>query len=200
MSKKTDKVGKVGKVGKVTKEEMEDNNKLGGQKEISQDIEKMSKPAKTDKKCLPSFFIKPEARQKICVDILSLKEDGKIVSVTKSGLGINFVKDFPSMVHTELIFEFSIPNYEDMTTYRQRSSVFRKEVGMSMIDKLQLRNHLLVWHLKSWNLTDSEGKVVELKTDKEGALNDESLSILYSVSPTLMDVVLTLFEKEVLMT
>jgi hypothetical protein len=104
------------------------------------------------------------------------------------------------MVHTELIFEFSIPNYEDMSSYRQRSAVFRREAGQTIVDKLQLRNHLLVWHLKGWNLTDDDGKKIPLTFDPNGSMSEESLSLVYAMSPTLLDVVMTVFEKDVLLT
>lgn len=148
----------------------------------------------------PSFFIKKSARNTVKVDVLTSKEDGRIVSVSRTGLGIDFDKDFSTMAHTVLEFTFSLPNYEDLSTYRQRSLVFRREIQQMIVDKLSIRNFLLVWHLKDWNLTDEEGKKINLVCDPNGSMSDESLAMVYAVSPTLMDVVMTVFEKDLLLT
>lgn len=147
----------------------------------------------------PSIFINKAARHRIELDILSNKETGRIVSISRAGTEVDFEEEFPIVAHSVLWFEFSMPNYEDMSTYRQRSGIFRREAQQVIVDKAQIRNFLLVWHLKDWNLEDDKGKV-ELKFDENGALSDESLSRVYSLSPSLVDVVLTLFEKEVLNT
>lgn len=180
-----------------------DDVKRGGEKEMATNAEaivaeKEKEPEVKDVK--PSFFIKKATRHVVKMDVLSSKVDGRVVSVSKDGMGIDFAKDFPQLAHTQLTFEFSIPNYEDMSTYRQRSSVFRREIQQTIVDKLQLRNYLLVWHLKDWNMTDEDGKKIELNFDPNGSLTDESLAIVYSISPTLMDVVMTCYEKEILLT
>lgn len=146
----------------------------------------------------PSFFVKKSARNIVEVDVLTSKKDGRVVSVSRTGLGIDFDKEFPYMVHTVLRFEFSLPNYEDMTTYRQRSGVYRREAQQVIVDKISLRNHLLVWHLKDWNVVDDEGKKVELSFDPSGALSDESSASAYALSPSLLDVVMTIYEKDAL--
>jgi hypothetical protein len=158
-------------------------------------------PVKVDKPAAkPSFFIKKTARHVVKLDVLSEKTDGRVVSVSKAGLGIDFEADFPFLIHSELTFEFSVPNYEDMSTYRQRSSVWRREAQQVIVDKLQLRNFLLVWHLKDWNLPDDNGKKVELTLDSNGSLSEESLAMVYAMPSTLLDVVMTVYEKDILLT
>ena len=147
----------------------------------------------------PSFFIKKTARHTIKVDVLTSQDDGRIVSVSRTGLGINFEKDFPFMDHSVLEFTFSVPNYEDMSTYRQRSSIFRREIQQTIVDKISLRNFLMVWHLKDWNLTDEEGKKIDLVCDSNGPLSDDSTAVVYALSPTLIDVVMTVLEKDLLL-
>ena len=161
----------------------------------------MAEQAKEAKKPLakPSFFVKRDARNTIEVDVLTSGEDGRIVSVSRVGLNIDFANDFPFMKHTVLKFIFSQPNYEDMSTYRRRSGVYRREAQQVIVDKIELRNHLLVWHLKDWNLTDGDGNKIELKSNENGALSDESEAIVYALSPTLLDVVMTIFEKDCLL-
>jgi hypothetical protein len=184
-------------------EDPESEKRLGIKEEarneeaIAQEKMKAEKAEKPSAK--PSFFVRKTSRHIIKMDVLTSKEDGRIVSISKSGLGIDFDKDFPFLTHTELVFEFSIPNYEDMSTYRQRSAVYRREAQQVIVDKLQLRNFLLVWHLKGWNLPDDDGKAIELKMDENGSLSEESLAMVYALSPTLLDVVMTIMEKDVLL-
>jgi len=180
-----------------------DAEKRSGVKEVAQNADVMAvakdkPPVAQD--AAPGFFVKKASRHVVEVDVLSSKEDGQIASVSRTGLGIDFDKDFPFMLHTVVKFSFSLPNYEDMSTYRQRSSAYRREAQQVIVDKIQLRNHLLVWHLKDWDITDETGKKVELKFDENGALSDESLGMVYALTPTLLDVVLTLFEKDILLT
>ena len=181
--------------------------KRSGVKEMAQNADVMAieqgmaEQVKDVKKPLakPSFFVKKDFRNTIEVDVLTSGEDGRIVSVSRTGLNIDFANDFPFMAHTVLKFIFSMPNYEDMSTYRRRSGVYRREAQQVIVDKIELRNHLLVWHLKDWNLTDGDGKKIELKSNENGALSDESEAIVYALSPTLLDVVMTILEKDALL-
>ena len=148
----------------------------------------------------PSFFVKKTDKHRVEVDVLTSKRDGRIMSVSRSGLGLNFAKDFAFLRHDMLWFEFSIPNYEDMSTYRQRSASWRRDAQQVVVDKLQLRNFLLVWHLKDWSVPDENGNKVVLKFEENGTLADESMAQVYALMPTLLDIVLTVFEKDVLIT
>ena len=58
-----------------------------------------------------------------------------------------------------------------------------------------------MWHLKDWSLIDAKTKKkIELKLDENGSLSDKSMEKVYKVHPTIIDVVLTVFEKDVLLT
>ena len=209
MSTDTDKVVEnQEEVTSVVKEMIDvDAEKRSGVKEVAQNEEVMAMAqvkvaagkAAEKSPVRPSFFVKKSARQTVKVDVLTSLDDGRIVSVSRTGLGIDFEKNFPFMDHTVLEFHFSTPNYEDMSTYRQRSAVFRREVQQMIVDKLALRNYLLDWHLKDWNLTDDEGKKIVLACDPTGTLSDESLAMVYTLSPTLVDVVMTVLEKDLLL-
>lgn len=147
---------------------------------------------------VPSFFVDETERRKIEVDILSLKETGKIVSVSRSGL-MDLEKEFPFLSYRKEYFEFTVPTYEDMSSYRQRCGVWRKEAGQMLVDRLQLRNFFLVWHLKDWSLIGKDGKKIELVHDKDGSLSSESIKTMYSVQASILDIVLTAFEKDILL-
>lgn len=183
-----------------------DIEKRSGVKEMAQNADAIAiekekeKLVKEKPAARPSFFVSKSARHIIKMDILTSKEDGRVVSVSKYGLGINFKEDFPFMVHTELVFEFSLPNYEDMSTYRQRSASYRREAQQVIVDKIQLRSFLLAWHLKDWNLTDENDKKIVLSFEPTGIMTEESQNLVNAMSPTLLDVVMTVYEKDILLT
>jgi hypothetical protein len=137
-------------------------------------------------------------RMKIEIDILSLKETGKIVSVSRSGL-MDLEKEIPFLFYRKEYFEFTVPTYEDMSSYRQRCGMWRKEAGQMLVDRLQLRNFFLVWHLKDWSLIGKDGKKIELIHDKDGSMSAESIKVMYSVQASILDIVLTAFEKDILL-
>jgi hypothetical protein len=148
---------------------------------------------------VPSFFVLPTDRYRLELDILFDKKTGKITSITRRDLNVDF-SQFQYFAHTVEWFDFSIPSYEDISTYRQRCSIFRRDAGKVLVDAIQMRNFLLVWHLKDWSLRGSDGKKVELKTTEEGALDDETIKKVYQVPATLIDVILTHFERDIILT
>lgn len=180
-----------------------DDEKRTGIKESAVDSEAIAmeqgKTGVVEAEKLPSFFVEKGDRRKIEVDILSSKLDGKIVSISRTGIGINF-DEFPNLRYSTEWFEFSIPSYEDISSYRQRCAVYRREAGQMLVDRLQLRNFLLVWHLKDWSLLERDGQKAVLNHDADGSLSDESLKKVYSIHSTIIDVVITIMEKDILLT
>lgn len=156
------------------------------------------KEAPIGEKKLPNFFIDEKDRHRVEVDVLFDKETGKINSVSKATLGVDF-GELKYHGHTQEWFEFSIPTYDDVAGYRQKSSVFNRLANAMVVDGTQMRNYMLVWHLKDWSLKNSDGKKVELKHDKNGSLTEKSLDMVYKVFPTLIDIVLTIFERDVIL-
>lgn len=150
------------------------------------------------KPAVPSFFVQEADRQRVTVDILSNKDSGQILSVIGAGHDVDWTL-FQNLLHTTQWFEFSIPNYAEMTGYRQRASVYRKEFQQVLVDKLQMRNFLIAWHLKDWSLTGRDGKKVELQFDPEGSLANDSMRVVFSVQSVILDVVLTILEKDILL-
>lgn len=184
----------------------EETAKRIGVKEAAQNEDVMSMEKKESEGseeempvALPSFFIDPDKRNKVEVDVLCSKKDGQVLSVSRTGIGIDF-DEFEYLSHFKEWFEFTLPSYEEMSSYRQRSGVYRKEAQSVIIDRLQLRNFLLVWHLKDWSLRDADGNKVELTHDVNGSLSDESIKVVYRTHTTILDVVLTIFEKDILLT
>lgn len=160
--------------------------------QADQESEEDDKPAR-----IPSFFIEDDDRIRVEVDILFLKDTGKLVSVARKGLLDE--SDFKVLGLTSEWFEFSPAGYEDMSGYRQRCSVFRREAGRMLTDPIGLRNYLVVWHLKDWSMRDRKGVKMPLSFAPSGALDDGSIKRVYKMNTTLLDVVLTLFEKDMMM-
>jgi hypothetical protein len=146
---------------------------------------------------LPSFFIEDDDRIKIEVDILFDKQTGRLTSVSRSGLIDE--EDFSVMGFSKETFYFKPVDYEQMSNYRQRCSAYRRDAGRSLVDPIGLRNYLIVWHLKDWTMRDRNGKKIELKFAESNALDDDSIQLVYKTNTTMLDVVMTLFEKDMMM-
>ena len=158
----------------------------------------------SDEEVVPSFFVDEddEDRYRAEVDVCVNPDTKRIVGVSRIGLGIDF-ENMKPLVHFREWFEFSIPSYDDVSTYRQRSLRFWREAQRALVDNSQLRSFLLTWHLKDWSLRDKQGEKIELEFDKDNPnrLSDECIAKVFSVKPpTLLDVVLTMFEKDVILT
>lgn len=146
---------------------------------------------------IPSFFVEDEMHR-VEVDILASPDTGAIKSVSRKGMGFDLSK-FPHLIKSEEWFEFTTPTYEQLSLYRQRSSTFAKEVNQRVVDKIALRNYFIVWHLKGWSLRDASGNPIPIETEDTGALTDASLKMVYSMQPVLLDVILTIFEKDIML-
>ncbi len=162
--------------------------------DISEKAEETNEPKEA---ALPSFFIEDDDRVKIEVDILFDKEDGKLISISRTGLLDK--DDFNAVGFTQEWFEFSPIGYEDMSNYRQRCSVYRSDAQRALVDPIALRNYMIVWHLKDWSIKGRDGKKIELQHTDKGALDDASIQQAYKLNTTLLDVILTLFEKDMMM-
>lgn len=158
-------------------------------------VESVSEEAQNE--VMPSFFVEEDDLFRIEIDVLFDKETGKIVSVSRKGAVDP--SSFELLGHTEEWFDFLPVSYEKMSNYRQRSSVYRRDAGKAVVDPVALRNYFVVWHLKDWSMRDRKGNPVKLTHNDKGALDDKSIDAVYKVAPTMLDVVLTHFEKDMMM-
>lgn len=150
-------------------------------------------------KAKPAFFVKGDDTEVIEVDVLTHPVNGRVVSVTKSGYGIDFERDFGYFVHSVLRFEFSVPNYIQLAEYRRRCTSLDNDTEKPVIDRVRLREFFLVNHLRKWNLVDTTGKEIPVTFDQNGLLSDVSLAVAHSLVASILDVVFTVFEKDVLL-
>ncbi len=150
---------------------------------------------------IPSFFVRAEERVRVEVDILFRKTDGHILNVALAELKIDFSK-VEYLGHSREWFEFSQPKYDDMASYRQQSMVFNQRTGKLIVDPVKLRNFLIVFHLKGWSIRSADGVVVPLTfagDSSRSALTGECLNVLDSIHPTVIDVIMSKFEVEILL-
>ena len=182
---------------------VDDSDKAMGVKDVAVNPEGMVQAKEASEKeddgpdMNPSFFVELGEKQRIEVDILFYTKTGKLHSISKS-MGSDF-SGFKFLKLTKEWFEFSVPGYDDMAAYRQRSAVYRRDADKMVIDKVQLRNFYLVWHLKDWSIRDKKGEKVTLESSPDGSLTEESIKKVYKVGTPILDVVLTLFDQEVLL-
>jgi len=174
---------------------------------IAKDVVEMAKKedgsVEVGKECLPAFFVEESDRHRVSVDILFEKKTGIIKSISRwNSLKIAGVKyeSFQTLSYTSEWFEFSIPGYEEMASYKRQASKFDIQAGRVVIDEIQKRGLILMAHLKDWSLRDRNGKKIELKFDEDGTLSEESSNMVGKIFPSLVDVVVTLFETDVTLT
>jgi len=175
-----------------------DGNTVAAKSEDAMAVAELRGEDEDDGEFIPSFFIEDDDRHNVEVDCLFDKVTKRITACSRKGLPIDFSK-YKYLRHSEESFVFSVPDYEDISKYRQRSTVYRRDSGTPVVDGVQLRNHLLIWHLKDWSLRDRDGKKVELKFEESGALSDDSIAQVYKLPNGIVDVVLTVFERDVLL-
>lgn len=94
-------------------------------------------------------------------------------------------------------FWFTRCNYAQLNVYRSRCMTYNEEDGTSSINHMRLREFFLVLHLDDWNLTDDDGKKIELRKDPNRSLTTATLDMVYSLPATLIDTVLSAYEDKV---
>ena len=168
----------------------------------SENVEKKKTTKKTEKvkeetlNIAPKLFFKADSRVEIDLIGYHSKVTGELSFVVpKSETDEkDSLKDVFNLV--EYKFWFTRVPYDKLNRYRTRSMIYNSEDQNNTINELRLREFFLVFHLVDWNLTDENGKKIELKFDPNKALSDESLELIYTLPGNLLDVLLTTFEKK----
>lgn len=146
----------------------------------------------------PSYFITSESKKKVNINIICSPISGAILSIIPETFNIDYSK-FPNLDVYKIWFEFTIPTYEQISNYRLNSGFYNPAAQRIVVDSNKMRLFFLKNHLKNWNLTDENGEEIKLNFDAIGCLNDESLDVVCNVFPTLIDIVLTYYEKNYLL-
>lgn len=164
---------------------------------IRESISKQSEEEQDIKYFFPKLFIKKDELMNIEVEVVFDPYEGDIYSISQPGmLNTSILESLKVVKYT---FKFSPVSYDDMQKYRKRAATYDQKSGELVINRLELRNFFLINHLKETDLVDSEGKPFELKINPEtNTIALESLIEIFQTVPALLDVVLTLFERKLL--
>ena len=103
-------------------------------------------------------------------------------------------ENFFAETHT---FAFSRVPYNRLNIYRSQALHYKDDGTAGGVDILRLRDFLWSFHLKKWNLKDADGKPVPLEHTPDGMLADASRKLLDRLPATLLDTVITMFERKV---
>jgi hypothetical protein len=146
---------------------------------------------------LPKFFIDSNDRIKVELVVMFNKKSGELLNISLKEFRIDLSK-LTFLGSSVEWFEFSRPTYDGLSSYRQKSMLFDKTIGKMLVDPVRLRNFLIVFHLKAWSIRDNEGKPQELGFNGN-ALDSSALKVVDKVHPTMLDIVLSKFETEILL-
>jgi hypothetical protein len=149
------------------------------------------------KKAAPKIFFKQDSKVEISINGYHNNDTGELafaIPADDKNADDDSFGDLFTKVNYK--FWFSRCPYDKYNRYRTRSMIYNSEDQNNTINELRLREFFLVFHLVDWNLTDEDGNKVELKFDPNKALSDESLKRIYTLPNTLLDVVLTTYEKK----
>jgi hypothetical protein len=159
--------------------------------------EKEGKKTESTKISIPKLFIKEEDFTEIDIDVLFDSESGEIYSITQAGM-IN-TSELAVLVNQKYTFKFKQITYDDMQKYRRGASFYAPQSGEMVINRMTLRQLFLMNHLIDVDIPDEDGNKFEIEIDEEtGIMDGETASKLFSTAPALLDVVLTLFERSIL--
>lgn len=148
------------------------------------------------KRVPPVVFLEENQTADIDVEVISEAQTGKILYVLPKDVsrqsGIEVTDSDKFFVFTPFKFKFSAPNWEQVSLYRQRSSLNQD----GRLDKNTFRTFLLVNHLKAWDIKDGKGQLVDIDFEVNGELTKESISKINRVPSAIWDAVLVMVERE----
>lgn len=146
---------------------------------------------KTTKK-LPNFFI-DKNQIEISVQVIYNTLDGNILGVTATPIDNNFIQGIDQIDYK---FIFTKPNYQQVSRYKQLSMYWDNIAKNTVVNPFKMRNYVILNHLKRWqNVTNELGEEVKLQIDVDNTLTQQSLDLVYTVNPTIIDCVMKEFER-----
>jgi hypothetical protein len=92
-----------------------------------------------------------------------------------------------------VISTWSIPNREDMESYRKESATFNIRSGSVMVDEIVLSDCVVRHHMKGLSI---DGKDVDLDRDENSFITVESLKKLKSMHSGLYDMIYDRYKSE----
>lgn len=166
---------------------------------IPEEKEILEEPKKEEpkKKAVPKIFRSRDEEIEISVYGFYNSETGAF-SFALPGTGEEPEQEEDgALVMQKHTFTFSVVPYDRLNIYRKRAGQYNSIDRSTTIDFLKFRDLLWAFHLRSWDLRDENGDIVELKRDPvDGTLTQESLEKLWQVPPMILDMVIQMFENE----
>ena len=163
------------------------------QQEIDTVKQDVAAPAQFD---MPALFVEQDRRVVSEVEIIYDPADGKPVVIST----INYARERQMSYLKRLVvrFEFTHPDYDDMVTYRETAMTFDKSTQQFIVDPVKLRLCFIRFHLVAWTMKDKDGKDVPIEREN-GSLTADTMRKVSSLTPSLLDVVMTDFEQKTLL-
>ena len=145
----------------------------------------------------PKLFVNKNKMENVNVQVIYNPFDGEVLSVTR--LGTLNLEAIEGMGIAKYTFKFNPVTYEQALLYRRMSSTYDTDLKDTVVNRLQMRVYLLINHLRETDMPDENGQPMKIEIDpKTNGLSADSLKKLYDTIPTLLDVVLTIFEKRLM--
>ena len=182
---------------------VDDNNAINEAKQVTKKDEKKSEATKQEakatekKKVAPKIFFKTDSRVEVSIDGYHSNDTGELSFALPSD-DKNAQDESLDELFTKVNYKFWFTRctYDKLNRYRTRSMIYNSEDQNNTINEMRLREFFLIFHLVDWNLTDEDGKKVELKFDPNKALSDESLKLIYTLPSNLLDIALSTYERK----
>ena len=144
-------------------------------------------------KKIPSFFIDKNQVQ-ISVYVIYNTLDGAIYNVSPTSLENQFIQGIDQIGYK---FIFTKPNYQQVSRYKQLSMYWDNIAGKTIVNPFKMRNYIILNHLKRWqNVTNELGEQISLKIDIDNTLTQQSLDLVYTVNPAIIDCVMKQFQRQ----
>lgn len=140
----------------------------------------------------PNFFIDRNQLQ-INIYVVYNILDGNIFGVSTAAIDNHFIQGIEQINYK---FVFTKPNYQQVSRYKQLSMYWDNIAKNTVVNPFKMRNYIILNHLKRWeNVTNQLGEKVQLKIDIDNTLTQESLDLVYTVNPAIIDCVMKQFER-----
>lgn len=166
--------------------------------DVSQ-LEEADGEEKEENHSLPLFFVDDDNYIHVEVDVIFDPANGR-PRIMMSAPNFASESSLRTLKKHRVWADFTQPSYDDMTTYREVCLSWDEETKQFLADPIKMRLHYIRYHLRDWNLTDNKGEKVELEIDQHTkGLTQKTMGLVGKIAPAILDVLLTEFEKEALL-
>ena len=151
----------------------------------------------------PSLAVPEDERVEVDIDVYFSSLDGRLVAVGNNDIGgMEYLLEVPTVKMKTYHAEFTSPGYDRFMDYRRASNYVWQ--GQQLVDRLKLRNFLLLYHLVELDmpLRDEDGEVVEFVVNEKGEfpmLEEATASAIYRLRPMVLEMLLAIYERKAML-